>query len=358
MDPIGRPNDDFRKKLTVDQIHSICRRNGIPRPTRIEPEERGNEKVIYYLDDRLAMQFLAVERDVEALRLLEHIDEIPTAQVITWSKSDPDVGVSCLITTRCPGTRLDALWRGTDDSDKADILRAVGKGMSRYHSVSPDSAIHLATDLGYDSLTGDDRSRERTFLEGRRERVRNRIDNIAALLHTVDDHPDELLAAIRSHLDSASPARLLPFGLTHPEPWVEHYIVGELDGGYALTGCIDIEWLKISDPGVELTVLYATILAHSEEWWDAFADGYSTHHTLPDDARERCHDLAIDFDAWSLSSSAGDALLVDGEVIDDGNHLTAWRTHCGRGHARRLRWLLGLDPDYSEVLFRSDIGPW
>ena len=71
MERIGRPEDDFRERLTCEDITEICARHSIPDPSKIEPEERGNEKVFYYLDDTYALQFLAFKEDEEAYRLLD-----------------------------------------------------------------------------------------------------------------------------------------------------------------------------------------------------------------------------------------------------------------------------------------------
>jgi aminoglycoside phosphotransferase (APT) family kinase protein len=358
MDPIDRPNDDFRERLTLNHIHNICKHNNLPTPTTVVPEPRGNEKVIYHLDDKFTLQFLVEQRDVDPLHLLSHIDEMPTPEVLAWCENDPTIDGAYLITTKCKGDRFDLLWHDADENQRVGMLHCLGEGWSRYHSLSPDAVTEKAERLGFSQLVGDDRATKSTWLEQRRDRTIAAIPSIEAFLKQVAERPAELISAIQEHLQSTELPSLAPSGLTHSEPWAEHYILEATDDRYVLTGCVDVERLCIADPAHEFAVMAASVLAHEKRWLDAFAAGYRIHRELPDDLEQRIHNLAIDHDLWSLSSSAGKAEWIDGELLDGGEPPRHWRIHCATGHARRLRKWLGLDTDFNESLFRAEIGPW
>ena len=358
MNPIDRPNDDVRERLTLAQIHSICEDNGLPVPTTVEPEPRGNEKVIYHLDGRYSLQFLVSQQDVDPLRVLNQIDEIPSPEILAWREDDSDANNSYLITTKCPGSRFDLLWHTANEDQRSRMLYGLGEGLAGYHSLSPDTVIATAGSVGLATLIRDDRKEEWTWQKRWRNLTVTAMPAIEALLQAVSEEPDALVRAIHSHLESTEVPSLGPAGLTHSEPWAEHYILNAQDDRYVLTGCIDIERISIADPAHELAVMAASVLAHDTRWLNAFAEGYRTHRDMPDNLEQRIHHLAMEHDLWSLSSSAGKAQWFNGELVEDGKPLSRWRIHCATGHARRLRKWLGLTNDFDEYLFRAEIGPW
>lgn len=359
MDPIDRPNDDFREKLTLDQIHHICSANGLPIPSSIVPEPRGNEKVIYHLDDQYCLQFLVEERDATPLRLLTHIPEVPSPELIAWHEGDGDDDVSYLITTRCPGDRLDVMFPSAPPVEQQAILFALGAGLAQYHRLDPDAIVDTVVSLDESELLLDRRAANDGGLKGSQVRFRNAMVSIAALLRAVDDTPDELIQALSEHLDREPDPQFAPPGLTHYEPWAEHYILNHEDDQYRLTGCVDIERILIADPAHEIGVLAASILALKREWLDAFTDGYRTCHELPDHLEERIRHLAIDHDLWSLGELANEVEWRGGKLVDaDGSEPARYRINWASGHARRLRHWFGLDDTFDELLFRAQIGPW
>jgi hypothetical protein len=113
MKRISRPGDDFRERLSRDDVDRICKSHGLPTPSVVVPERRGNETVAYHLDNTYFLSFGLsdpTQRKVEVLHILEHLQSMPTPRVIAWSESDPKLRVPYMIVEDCPGRRLDLLW--------------------------------------------------------------------------------------------------------------------------------------------------------------------------------------------------------------------------------------------------------
>ncbi len=87
MERIGRPEDDFRERLSRAGIERICKSHGIETPSQIISEQRGNEMVAYHLNDKYFLSFGlsdCTQRKVEVLGILEHVEAMPTPKVIGW----------------------------------------------------------------------------------------------------------------------------------------------------------------------------------------------------------------------------------------------------------------------------------
>ena len=151
MKRIGRPEDDFREKLSQADIERICKSHGIEMHRKIIAERRGNETVAYHLDDTYFLSFGVSDptrRKVEVLRIFEHLEAMPTPKVIGWSEEDPGLGVPYMILERCPGMRLDSLWHQCGPEERPKLLEALGSGMGRYHTIRLEDAEAAARRAG------------------------------------------------------------------------------------------------------------------------------------------------------------------------------------------------------------------
>ena len=356
MERINRPEDDFRETLTLDQINEICTANGLPAPAKIEPERRGNEKVIYHLDDTYSLQFMATQEDVDDLLLLGHFDEYPSPAVLAWCENDASVETSVLITEKCTGDRLDVLWNRTGDAERLQLLEDFGSAMARYHAIDPQRVVSTAEAQGLSHRVTDTRENPVGSLDGRRRSVENGIDSIEGLLRFLDPNSTDVMPALNRHLRTKPCSQLLPVGLVHGEPWAEHYLISLAASTYTLTGAVDISGLKLRDPASEIVIIHASILDHSDAWFSAFRKGYDKVTPSPDNAASRLHGLAIDFGAWALLSLSGE---WDGsDYLKRGHPYSDWYKRRAADQYLRLRVWLGLEGGSHDVLFRADIGPW
>ena len=358
MERIGRPEDDFRERLSLEDIASICGRHSIPKPSKIEPEMSGNEKVIYYLDDTYALQFLALKEEEEDYRLLESVPDIPTPSVIAWCDLDPSLEAQYLITERCPGKRLDLLWQEVDESDRLKVLRDLGEGMGGYHTVDAKSLLTVADRLELSHRITDQTSDPLGFLNRRRARTAKRLNMIGQLLAGLELDAHSLLEKTEKHLGREPDEPLFPSGLASGEPWEEHIILERTEEGFRLSGCVDLTPIMICDGALEITVLYASILGLDRRYFGVFQEGYETYRAFPDECWERLQCLAADYHAWALASLTGDTEVVGSSVLWRGNPISEWRISRVVAHYERLCSKLGLGTPTEEAKFRAQIGPW
>jgi hypothetical protein len=243
MERIGRPEDDFREKLTEGDVRRICKAHGLPRPTKIVPEYRGNETVCYHLDTDLFLAFVIGEEiswKVGALSLLDRVKEIPTPRVVAWSDNDLELGVPYMIVERCPGHRLDVLWKNTTSDDHANILEALGVGTGRYHTVSAVTLTDRARSLGLghrvghikEPKSGDDSPTPASLLI------------LAAGLQRIGIEMNSLLRKLEAHFSRTTRERwdFIAPGLVHTEPFAEHFFIQSTRAGYRLSGCVDLNF--------------------------------------------------------------------------------------------------------------------
>ncbi len=358
MERIGRPEDDFRERLTREDITEICARHSIPDPSKIESEGRGNEKVIYYLDDTYALQFLAFKEDEEDYRLLEVEPAFPTPRVITWCERDLSLDASYLITEKCPGKRLDLLWQEVDEVERLKLFCGLGEGMASYHTADGSSLLAAADHLELSARVNDHRSDPLYHLDRRRERVAHELDRVCLILESLELDVRSLFSRAERHLARPPDDPLFPPGLASEEPWEEHFILDRTPDGFRLSGCIDFGPIEICDGALEISLLYASILGLDRRYFGAFQDGYETHRAFPDDCWERLHRLAADYHAWALSSLTWGAELVGSSVHWQGQAFPDWRRGWAVAHYDRLCSMLGLGPPMEEARFRAQIGPW
>jgi aminoglycoside phosphotransferase (APT) family kinase protein len=352
MERINRPNDDFREILSRSHIEQICNRHGLPQPQEIIPEGRGNEKVIYYLDHHFALAFGVTKGDIETLAVLERIEAIPTPKVIAWMEEDPDVQGSYMVTERCPGIRLDALWDKITHKQRLQVLEALGAGMGRYHTVGAAEVKKVADELSLSHRVVD--LNEQPWQEDER-RTRMVADGLGRLSACLSFFGLES-SAVRKQLEAHYTQRLsqpwecfIVPGLVHGEPWAEHFIMEETEQGYRLSGCVDFDEVLIADSLSEMVFLYVSMLGIDREYYQAFKRGYERFFAFPENAEEALRLAAIDFDAWSI---------VELSKSIDGPHVPGWLKGWVEKHFYRLQGWLGLSKRVDRAMFRWEIGPW
>lgn len=356
MDQIGRPGDDFRGRITSHDVAAICERHSLPRPVTIEPEVRGNEKVIYYLNDSFALQFFADREDSDDLQILAEISQIPSPNVIAWCEYDPRCKSSYLITEKCPGRRLDEIWEAVGEPERLQLLRGLGQHMAKYHAVEAGSVVAVADRLGlYYRIT--DNSREPTKpLESRSREITNGVGAIDFLLSALELDSKRVTPWLED--DCVADVPLIASGLASGEPWEEHYILGHNHDGYTLTGRVDFSGILICDPAWEVVVLFASILGLDKERYDAYKEGYQTEAAFPDDGWQRFRRLAAEFDAWALLELSRETEVRDSVTLWRGKPMPDWRRNWVVSHYNRLFSWLDFKPSVDKSMFRAQIGPW
>ena len=358
MERLGRPGDAFRGRLSVSQIEAICRLHTLPIPREIVPEVRGNEKVIYYLDDRFALQFHAERRDMEDLLLLQEIEEMPAPKVVAWIERDDTLGTSYLITEKCPGRRLDELWPHLQQEARVGLLETLGSAIAEYHAVRADEIYSVASRLELSHRVKDHSDCPLAPLETRARKVESGFGAIVRLLDALKLPSSDLFSGLESAIRSKCFEPFFGPGLTHEEPWAEHFIVDGDEGAFRLSGCVDFNWIFIADPAWDIVNFYVSILGTDDTFYDAYRRGYERIRAFPDDAEARLRSLAVDFDAWAILSLSGETEISDRELLWRGKSMPSGRRSWVRRHYERLRGWLGLSEIEKECLFRWKIGPW
>ena len=360
MERINRPGDDFRESLSVDYITEICRHHDLPSPITITPESRGNEKVIYHLDEAYSLQFCLSEnaaQNVEALTILSELEEVPTPQVIALIEEDPVLQVPYFITERCPGIRLDKLWSDTQDADKVSILEALGTGMGRYHTVTASKVHQVAAKhaLNHRILDQSDQQPHSSKAQDISEPTRKKL---TALRFDIAKTVCELDGLSRSRTEDLQSEFIGP-GFVHGEPWEEHFIVERGSPQYRLSGCVDINDVVIADSQYEMTVLFASILSLHSEYYEAYKRGYERYFPFPQDAYSRLYSAAIGYAIWAIDELTNDIeLSKTQEPLWRNQPFPDWRREGIEKHLNRLNGWLGVMPQIERPMFRSKIGPW
>ena len=355
MERIGRPGDDFREKLSRSDIERICERHGLAEPREITPEERGNEKVIYYLDDHLLLAFCLsddIRTNVEALAVLEQIEAMPTPRVIAWLEDDPDLRVPYMIVEKCPGTRLDLLWEESGHAERLQLLAALGNDMGYYHTTSLSDVKKVAEKLSLSQRVADGVEVRRQMSEMRVQKITDSLGQLAARLSRLGLEASSTVKVLEAHYSQRLSQPVTHFiepGLVHGEPCAEHFFVERTQDGFRLSGCVDFEEVMIADSLGEIVAQYVSILALDREYYDAFKRGYQHFFAFPLDAEERLRLAAIDNDVEAILF-----LLHSMETRPEWSFATPWV----RGHLRRLQGWLGEFKKIDRAMFRKDIGPW
>ena len=355
MEPIGRPNDDFRERLSRADVGRICLSHGIEAPRKITPEPRGNEMVAYHLDDAYFLSFGvsdATQRKVEVLRVFEHLEAIPTPKVMGWSEQDPELHVPYMILERCPGSRLDLLWEQCGPEDRLELLGALGSAMGRYHTTTLEDAVAAARTAGVEQWVVDDgEPRSCRARESRREAQRS-LEHLSERLKRWGIDGSSLVALLDDHYAGDLPARDAPFvglGLIHTEPAAEHFLVERTDNTFRLSGCVDLEECAIADSFDEIVEMYVSMLALDEKYLAAFREGYEQFFPFPSDAERRLRAAAVDHDVGGVLW-----LLDTMEKRSEWSFATCWVA----GHIQRLEGWIDERKRIDRALFRKDIGPW
>lgn len=349
MERIGRPEDDFREKLTEGDIRRICEVHGLPPPTEIIPEYRGNENVCYHLDGKLFIAFVISEDihwKVDSLTLLDAINEIPTPHVIAWSENDPELHVPYMIVERCPGHRLDALWRHTTAEQHIDILEAFGADTGRYHTVSSTVLRERAHKLGL-------AHRVRHIEQPESRDDSSPVDSLPTLavrLRRIGVEENGVIKMLEAHFSRTTRKQddFIAPGLVHTEPFAEHFFIQATETGYRLSGCVDLNF-GVEDSLGEITSHYVSMLSLESAYFDAFRRGYERFFSFPPDAEERLRFAAIEHDLGNILW-----LLDTMEDRPEWAFATVWVS----GHLRRLEGWLDPAKKTDRALFRADIGPW
>jgi len=349
MKRIGRPEDDFREKLTEGDIARICEAHGLSRPVELIPEYRGNESVCYHLDGKLFIAFGIFEdihMKVEILTLFEAIDEMPTPQLVAWLDNEPELQVPYMIVERCQGHRLDALWKNAIDEQRVEILEAFGADTGRYHTVSGAVLIERAHELGLDH-------RVSHIAEPKSQDKSSPLDSLPGLadrLGWLGLEANGIVGKLEAHFASSPCQRgvFISPGLVHGEPCAEHFFMQDTGKGYCLSGCVDLGF-GVKDSLGEITSHYVSMLSLNPVYFDAFRRGYERYFSFPPDVEERLRLEAIEHDLgnilWLLDTMEGRPEWAFAKV---------WVA----GHLHRLEGWLDSTKRINRALFREDIGPW
>jgi hypothetical protein len=355
VERIGRHNDDFREKLSRADIVRVCESHGIRPPGKIVPERRGNEVVAYHLDDTVFLSFGisdCTQRKVEVLNILQHVETIPTPRVLGWSEQDPHLQVPYMIVERCPGSRLDTLWKQCSPDEQLQLLGALGRDMGWYHTTTLQDVQAAARTAGIDQWVSDEEDarvrRSRAF----RQEAQGALETLCERLNRWEIDGTSLAALLEGHYASDLPAPGIPFvgpGLIHTEPAAEHFLVEKTDNDFRLSGCVDLEECAIADSADEIAGMYASMLALDDKCLSAFREGYEQFFPFPSDAEERLRIAAVDHDLWATLW-----LLDTMEKRPEWAFAAFWLA----GHVKRLEGWLDERKRVRNALFREDIGPW
>jgi aminoglycoside phosphotransferase (APT) family kinase protein len=354
MERIDRPNDDFRERLSRSHLEEICSRHGLPLPQDVRPEHRGNEKVIYHLDEQFTVAFCItddVQRNVESLVVLHEVSPMPTPRVLAWMKEDPATGVPYIVMERCPGIRLDELWEALDPRERLAMLEALGAGMGRYHTVSGTDARQAADKVSLGHVVHDAGERPLRRVEEWARLVYENLGQLAdrlGLLGLDASSIERGLEARGADWLSHEMAEFVGPGLIHEEPWAEHFYLERSEGGFRLSGCVDFEEVNIADPLCEVATLYASVLGLDREYYEAFKRGYERFFQFPTDHEQTVRLACVLFDAWAL-------VWLTERVPEP---IPKWWREWVEQRFRRLAGWLGQAQPVSRAPFRRDIGPW
>jgi aminoglycoside phosphotransferase (APT) family kinase protein len=362
--------NDSQEESTRKLIERICIQHGLPRPQKIVAEERGNEKTIYYLDDRLLLAF-GPHSDIcscaEALTILEHIEEMPTPRVIAWTKEDPELHAPYMVMERCPGIRLDNLWKTTNLQQRTQFLEDLGTAMGHYHTVNAAKVKEVADRLSLSHRVAirAEPTRIGVFLGGIARDFRNLLSANEA--HASFDWPQlaerltglglqasptiDLLRAHYAQNPQQPEEHFIGPGLVHGEPWAEHFFMEDSRDCFRLSGCVDLELVTIADSFHEITFPYVSMLALESEYYLAFKRGYECFFAFPADAQERLRYAAVNFDTDAI------LWLLD-QMESRPNAWGDWATPWLAGHWCRLLGWLDPSKKIHRAMFRVDIGPF
>ncbi|UCH51022.1 MAG: phosphotransferase [Chloroflexota bacterium] len=355
MEGIGRPGDDFRQQLSRSDIEQICKRHDLVEPREITPEERGNEKVIYYLDDHLLLAFCLsddIRANTEALTVLEEVEAMPTPQVIAWLEDDPHLRVPYMIVEKCPGTRLDLLWEKLGHEQRLQLLEALGNDMGYYHTVSLSDVKKVADKLSLSHRVDDAVETSLQMGKMRLQRITENLEHLTVRLGRLGLKASSTVKMLKAHCSQRLSQPVTHFiepGLIHDDAWAEHFFIERTQDGFRLSGCIDFEEVRVADSLSEIVAQYVSMLALNHDYYDAFKRGYQRFFAFPPDADERLRLAAIDNDAEAILF-----LLHSVETRPEWSFATPWV----RGHLRRLQGWLGESQKIDRAMFRKDIGPW
>jgi hypothetical protein len=355
VERINRPGDDFRERLSRDDVERICQSHGLPAPSLVVPERRGNETVAYHLDHAYFLSFGLcdpTQRKVEVLRIFEHLESMPTPRVIAWSERDSKLGVPYMIVEDCPGQRLDVLWGECQPVEREELLEVLGSSMGRYHTTTIDQATAAAATAGFSQWVIDDT--EPRYRRGRERRIEacRALERLPERLARWAVDGTSLTALIEDHYAGRLPPPDAPFagpGLIHTEPCAEHFLIERTGGTCRLSGCVDLEECAIADSLDEVVEMYVSMLALDVRYLSAFRKGYEQFHPFPADVEQRLEAGAVDHDLSSVLW-----LLDTMEERPEWSFATSWLS----GHVRRLGGWLDERKGVTEALFRKDIGPW
>jgi aminoglycoside phosphotransferase (APT) family kinase protein len=354
MEPIGSPSDWFRELLTHKHIERICIRHDLPKPQKVVAEERGNEKVIYHLDDHLLLAFSLsddIHANVGTLTILEHIEAMPTPRVIAWTEEDPELQVPYMIVERCPGIRLDILWKVTGFHQRVKFLEALGAAMGRYHTVGSADVTEVANQLSLSDLVSEEDLFDSVYGKAGPSFDWERVTVHLSRTGLQTSPTIELLKAHYAQRPQRPEEHFIGSGLVHGEPWAEHFFLDESQGIFRLSGCVDLESVLIADSLHEIVTLYVSMLALEPEYYQSFKRGYERFFAFPADAEERLRYAAIDFDMdavrWLLA-----------QMESRPNAWGSWAIPWVTGHWCRLLGWLDPSKGIHRALFRIDIGPF
>lgn len=355
MERISRPGDDFRERLSRDDVERICESHGLPTPSLVVPERRGNETVAYHLDHTYLLSFGLsdpTQRKVEVLRIFEHLESMPTPSVIAWSESDPKLRVRYMIVEDCPGRRLDLLWGECQPVERQELLEVLGSSMGRYHTTTIDQVTAAAATAGFSQWVVDDTELRYCRGKERRTKACRALECLPERLARWAIDGTSLTELLEDHYAGQLPPPDAPFvgpGLIHTEPYAEHFLIERTSGTFRLSGCVDLEECAIADSLDEVVEMYVSMLALDVQYLSAFKKGYEQFYQFPADVEQRLEAGAVDHDLSNVLW-----LLDTMEERPEWSFAISWLS----GQVRRLEGWLDDRKRVTNALFRKDIGPW
>ena len=366
MERVNMPNDDFREALTVADIERVCAAHDLPYPKKIVGERRGNDKVAYHLDGRYFLAFALggdMREEIEKIAILRHVGRMPVPRVVAWCEREPVLGVPYYIQEDCPGTRLDIRWEETNAEERVLLLEGLGHGMGYYHTVTVPELVQARNELSLSHIA--------RYLDeplpavDERSSLQKEIKSLMPLakrLVSLGIDADEVMNEVRErYLERIREPRagFVQAGLVHEDPLEEHVFVERTDGGYRLSGCVDIEGLLVSDGIHDVGGLYASMLALDRRYYGAFKKGYEHFFPFPPDAEDQLRFAAITDEVWGLTMlTAGYTADLRSQIEWPDTPLADWAMRWAENRFRRLQGWLDETKQLDRALFRPEVGPW
>ena len=216
---------DWKREDPEHALRAVAALEGLGLPGEVRLYEGGSVPVFWAGDAVVKLMppedSELIEREVEALRVLEGRLSIPTPRLLARVALE---GWTALVMTRLPGISLRSAWPSLSQPQRVELVRALGRGLAELHAVP----VEGLTALGMEGFVSAQRSTARSRQEAR-------------------GLSEGWLAQIEPFLASVTWVPSEPV-LLHTEVMREHLVV---ESGQ-LTGLFDFEPSMVGHPEYEL----------------------------------------------------------------------------------------------------------